>query len=126
MTTQVLDRILADLFVPKDNILNSIKNRSPESTCAHVLFAAFKTHDIMAVYMSHKFENHPSVSTEYVKFLATNSGSEKVAKLAVMVESALSKAESVTKKADIASSKTADFSKAMEVLSKRITKLENA
>lgn len=80
----------------------------------------------MAVYMSHKFENHPSVSTEYVKFLATNSGSEKVAKLALMVESALSKAESATKKADISSSKTADFSRAMEVLSKRVTKLENA
>ena len=125
LTTQVLDRILADLFVPKDNILNSIKNRSPESTCGHVLYAAFKTHDIMANYMSHKFENHPSVSTEYVKFLATNSGSEKVGKLTVSVESALSKAEAATKKADIAASKNADLTRALEVLTKRVHRLEN-
>ena len=37
LTTQVLDRILTDLFLPKDNILNSIKNRRPESTCGHIL-----------------------------------------------------------------------------------------
>ena len=42
----------------------------------------------MAVYVVHKFENHdPSVSTEYVKFLATNSRSEKVVKLTEAVES---------------------------------------
>lgn len=40
LTTQVLDRILADLFVPKDNILQSITNRSPEKTCGHIMFAA--------------------------------------------------------------------------------------
>ena len=67
LTTQVLDRILADLFAPKDNILQSITNRSPENTCGHILFAAIKTHNVMATYVAHKFENHLSVSTEYVK-----------------------------------------------------------
>ena len=125
LTTQVLDRILADLFVPKDNILNSIKNRSPASTCAHVLLAAFKTHDIMETYMAHKFENHPSVSTEYVKFLATNSGSEKVAKLSGQVKMAMKLAEAATKKSDGASGKTAEFTRALEALTKRVHKLEN-
>ena len=105
--------------------MNSIKNWSPESTCGHVLYAVFKTHDIMANYMSHKFENHPSVSTEYVKFLATNSGSEKVGKLTVSVESALSKAEAATKKADIVASKNADLTRVLEVLTKRVHRLEN-
>ena len=110
LTTQVLDRILADLFVPKDNILQSITNRSPEKTCAHVMFSAFKTHDIMATYVSYKFENHPSVSTEYVKFLATNSGSEKV--------------EEAKRKADVASSKCADLVIALAALAKRVRALE--
>ena len=110
LTTQVLDRILADLFVPKDNILQSITNRSPEKTCAHVLLSAFKTHDIMATYVSYKFENHPSVSTEYVKFLATNSGSEKV--------------EEAKKKADVASSKCTDLATALAALTKRVKALD--
>ena len=69
----------------------------------------------MATYVSHHFENHPSVSTEYVKFLATNSGSEKVVKLTETVEalkiralSALDEAKSATKKSDVATSKYSD------------------
>ena len=131
LTTQVLDRILADLYVPKDNILQSITNRSPSSTCAQVIFAAFKTHDVMAVYMTHKFENHPSVSTEYVKFLATNSGSEKVVKLTESIDliktkltAAIDKAESATKKADVATSKYSDLVKEMAILTKKVKTLE--
>ena len=78
--------------------------RNTPATCAQVMLAVFRTHDIMAVYVAHKFENHPSVSTEYVKFLAINSGgSEKVGKLEELVVVA-------TKKADVASSRVANLS----------------
>ena len=77
LTTQVLDRIMADLYVPKDGVTESLSTGSPLSTCGHILWACFRTHDVMASYVDHHFENHPAVSTEYVKFLATNSGSEK-------------------------------------------------
>ena len=69
LTTQVLDRILADLFAPKDNMVQSLMTRNTPATCAQVMLAVFRTHDIMAVYVAHKFENHPSVSTEYVKYM---------------------------------------------------------
>jgi hypothetical protein len=131
LTTQVLDRILADLFIPKDNIVQILKTRNTPATCAQVLYAAFKTHDIMAVYVSHKFENHPSVSTEYVKFLATNSGSEKVVKLMEVVESlkgklqsAIEDAKVATKKADISASKCSDLSKVVDTLIARVKVLE--
>ena len=121
LTTQVLDRILADLYMPKDNLIQSLLTDNNKVTCSQVLLAAFKTHDIMAVYVAHKFENHPSVSTEYVKFLATNSGSDKVTKLmekmeAMKVEAKLIKeeAKAAAKKADVASSKFADLSKSVE------------
>ena len=78
----------------------------------------------MASYMDHKFKNHPSVSTEYVKCLATNSGSEKVVKLAETVEIASSMADTATKKADIALSKNADLIKVVEALTKRVLKLK--
>ena len=99
LTTQVLDRTLADLFVPKDNLVQSLRTRDSRTNCAQVLFAAFKTHDVMATYVAHKFENHPSVSTEYVKFLATNSGSEKVTKLSDAVDALKSKTNSASDEA---------------------------
>ena len=132
LTTQVLDRILADLFHPRENIVQSLKTRNTPTTCAQIMFSAFKTHDIMAGYISHKFENHPSVSTEYVKFLATNSGSEKVVKLTETVETlkgkaaaALDEAKAATKKSDIAASKYADLVKEMAVLSRRVKSMED-
>jgi hypothetical protein len=124
LTTQVLDRILADLYMPKDNIVHSLVTKYTRVTCAQVLLAAFKTHDIMGVYVSHKFENHPSVSTEYVKFLATNSGSDKVVKLGESVDSIKEEAKAAGKKADIASSKCADLSKELNILVAKVKALE--
>jgi hypothetical protein len=145
LTTQVLDRILADLYSPKDNIAQSLKTRNTPANCAQVLFAAFKTHDIMAAYVAHKFENHPSVSTEYVKFLATNSGSEKVEKISLAMEEMKSsmkefKSKSITaseeakaatvesknagKKADAASSRFSDIIKQLETLTAKVKNLE--
>ena len=82
--------------------------------------------------MDHKFENHPSVSTEYVKFLATNSGSEKVVKLTEVVDavkvkanSALEETKAATKKSDVAASKYADLVKEMGILSRKVKHLED-
>ena len=132
LTTQVLERILADLFIPKDNILQSLKARNTSATCAQVLFASFKTHDIMAGYVAHKFENHPSVSTEYVKFLATNSGSEKVVKLSETLETVKTKAnnasdeaKAATKKADVAGAKIADLVKEVASLTQKVKSMES-
>ena len=87
----------------------------------------------MAVNVSHKFENHPSVSTtEYVKFLATNSGSEKVVKLSealdamkTKVSGASEEAKAATKKADIAGSKIANLIKDVSKLTKKVKNLES-
>jgi hypothetical protein len=130
LTTQVLDRILADLFLPRENISQSLKTRNTPTTCAQIMFAAFKTHDVMASYIDHKFENHPSVSTEYVKFLATNSGSEKVVKLQEAVEAVKGKASSdevkaAAKKSDVVASKYAHLVKEVAVLTRRIKVMED-
>jgi hypothetical protein len=44
--------------------------------CTTLLWSAFKTHDAMATFENANFEDHPSISSEYVKFLAMNSGFE--------------------------------------------------
>ena len=57
----------------------------PASICAHLLWSCFKTHDVMTMHKEHSFENHPTISAEYVKFLATNSGYDKVEQMETLV-----------------------------------------
>ena len=88
LTTQILDRICEELYAPKEGVGGAMKIEAPESVCCHILWAAFKTHDIMATYIDKNFENHPVISAEYIKFLATNSGIEKVEKIEVQLNAA--------------------------------------
>ena len=132
LTTQVLDRVLSDLYAPKDGIGESLTTRSPLSICAHLMWCSFRTHDVMSQYVLHNFEDHPAVSTEYVKFLATNSGSDKVAKLGDQVEamkikvtSATDEAKKAVSKADTASTKNADLVREVAALTKRLKALED-
>jgi hypothetical protein len=132
LTTQVLDRVMADLYVPKDGVIESLATGSPISTCGHILWACFRTHEVMTTYVDHQFENHPAILTEYVKFLATNSGSEKLAKLATIVEgvqakaiSAATEAGKASSKADTSSAKCSEMVKEMGALAKRIKTLED-
>ena len=102
-----------------------------ESVCSHVFWASFRTYDVMAGYMDHQFENHPTIAAEYVKFLATNSGHDKLDKLTVLVKdqkenvaSALAKAKSAVAKADIATGKSDSAKASFKSLSKRVAALE--
>jgi hypothetical protein len=44
LTTQVLDRVMLDLYAPKDGSFESLSTGSPISTCGHILWASFRTH----------------------------------------------------------------------------------
>jgi hypothetical protein len=86
LTTQILDRICEELYAPKMGVQETMTIDDPSSICSHILWASLRTHDIMEGYIDTQFENHPSIAAEYVKFLATNSGHDKVDKLAVEVK----------------------------------------
>ncbi len=96
-----------------------------------VLWATFQTHDVMSEYLTFKFKNHPSISSEYVKFLASNSGIEAVVKLTdglkkmeLDVRDAVSKLTSAVKKADSAGNKADEVKTKLASLEKRVLKLE--
>jgi hypothetical protein len=71
LTMQILDGICANLYVPKDGVDNVMKG-DRTSICSYIMWASFKTHDISKEYLEVKFENHPALSSEFIKFLATN------------------------------------------------------
>jgi hypothetical protein len=132
LTTQILDRICEELFAPKEGVLEAMAIGDPGSVCSHVLWACFKTHDVMEGYMTTQFENHPAtIAAEYVKFLATNLGHDKVDKLEALlkgqkedVAAALVKAKAAVTKADIAMGKSDSAKTALETLAKRVAVLE--
>ena len=132
LTTQILDRVCEDLYAPKEGVAEAMTVEDPSSICSHLLWACFRTHDVMKTYLDHHFENHPAVSAEYVKFLATNSGFDKVEKMELVVtamkekvERAIDAAEKAGKRADAATDKFSAANKELEFLKKRVQGLEN-
>ena len=101
------------------------------SNATTVLWASFKTHDVMEDYSTHKFMNHPSISSEYVKFLAQNSALEAVVKLTDVfkkIEAAAkesgSKLTLAIKRLDTASSKIDTFGTRLASFEQRLLKME--
>ena len=132
LTMQILDCIMEDLYAPKDGVLDAMTISDLLSVCSHLVWASFKTHDIMTAYVEMLFENHPAISTEYVKFLATNSGFEKVVKLSGLVDTLSEQlvkttddAKKAASKADNASMKLTEALREVASLTKRVKSLED-
>ena len=132
LTTQILDHICEDLYSPKEGVAEAMTVEDPASICSHLLWASFRTHDIMKVYLDSHFENHPTITAEYVKFLATNSGFDKVEQMEATVkllkermEKAADTIEKATKKGQDATDKYSAVHKDIEALKKRVQTLES-
>jgi hypothetical protein len=85
----------------------------------------------MARYKRNGFKDDPTVSAELVKFMAVNTGFEALETLAVKVktmeaDAAFAKKESIaaTKAAMAAANKADEMKKLLDLLVKRIVKLE--
>ena len=127
LTTQILDRVCEDLYAPKEGgVVAAMAVDDPSSICAHMLWSCFRTHDVMSTYLDANFENHPAISAEYVKFLATNSGYDKVEKMEITVGSmkddvkrAVDLADKAFKRAELLTDKFSAANKEVEALKKK-------
>ena len=129
LTTQLANRIFSDLHSVRVGTMKAMRG-GPESICPAILWAVFRTHDKMAGFEDANFENHPSIASEFVKFLATNTGIEGMAVLEENVVSLKTKVKELEKlltaasvKADKASSNADVAKKATDVLTKQVDKL---
>lgn len=132
LTTQILDRICEELYAPKEGVQEAMSIEDPASICSHVLWACLRTHDIMTGYIEHQFENHPTIAAEYVKFLATNSGHDKVDKLEATVKdlkeevaSILNRSNAAVTKADVGTGRCDALKTGLEAVAKRVKTLED-
>lgn len=69
--------------IAKENINGS----NAKELAGGVLWATFATHDVMREYRKYGIKNHPSIASEYVRFLVAHSGLRRLAKLETQVAS---------------------------------------
>ena len=128
LSTQLTRRIFAEMFVVRMGTVQSLTG-DRKSLCASILWAVFRTHDKMNEFDTLNFEDHPAIASEYIKFLATNSGFDSLGSLEKDLASLKSESKETArqtaaamKKADAAVS-NADFNKkGIAELGKRVDK----
>jgi hypothetical protein len=72
LATEVVARICKALNSSRSEVRSISAKSSSVRTTARILFGMLKVHDVMADYLRLEIKNHPSVSSEYVKFLASH------------------------------------------------------
>ena len=118
LVTQLGSRYFQELFKVRAGISDTFNIENTTKLAANVWYGVARTHDVMNEFVSMDFKNHPAMSSEYVKFLATNSGMELIEaidrKLKTMKEEIRElkqAAQSATNAATSAANKADDVSK---------------
>jgi hypothetical protein len=131
VATRLGIRILEEVAYPRNGVSNSFEAGNNPQMCDHILWAVLRSHDIMARYKRNGFKDDPTVSAELVKFMAVNTGFEALETLGLKVktmeaDTAFAKKESIaaTKAAMAAANKANEMKKLLDLLVKRIMKLE--
>ena len=131
LSTRLGVRVLDEVGQHRVGVGSLISANEGDSNAAHVLYASFRTLDMMSVFKKFKYKNHPCISSEFVKFMASNSGMDSVKKLEVRVKTlelelkeARDKAKTQLAKADTASNKAEQATKDLIALTKRVKALE--
>ena len=114
---KLVSKLVHRIFVTDCNLKRGMVKEVLDSENSRVLargilWGIFATHQVMREYMTHGIENHPSISSEYVRFLVANSGltamdtmSSNVSKLLGDVKELSKSLKTVEKAATTASNK---------------------
>jgi hypothetical protein len=131
LSTRIGVRVLEEVGQPRIGVGSLISSTNSTSNASHVLYAVFRTLDVMSAFKKYKYKNHPCISSEFVKFMASNSGMDSIKKLEDRVKSlesdlkeALNKVKTASVKADTASNKADQSTKDLVALTKRVKSLE--
>lgn len=127
LVSKVVHRLFATDCHFHRGLVNEIKDaedRKLLTTC--VLWATFCTHEVMKEYSRHGIENHPSVASEYVRFLVANAGhakleavDSKVSKLTETVKSLEARLKAAEKAATTASNRADEAVKEAKAAAKK-------
>jgi hypothetical protein len=131
LTTRLGVRVLEEVGQHRIGVGGLISSTNGAGNAANVLCATFRTLDEMANFKKCKHKNHPCVSSEFVKFMASNTGVDSVKKFEIRVKTlegelkeAWDRAKVSSAKADAASNKAEQATKDLAALAKCVKALE--
>jgi hypothetical protein len=68
LATKIVARICKSLNTARSEIPDILTKSTPLQNTARVLYTMLRVHDVMDEYLKMEIKNHPSISSEYVKF----------------------------------------------------------
>ena len=83
---EVRSKTLSRAFKVRSGVADTFVISDHCCLAAHVWYGVSRTHDVMKEFGVMDFKNHPAMSSEYVKFLATNSGMELIEAIDVKIK----------------------------------------
>lgn len=82
LVSKLVHRIFAvDCHLKRGPVLEMLNATDTRVLSIGALWGTFATHQVMREYMKYGIENHPSIASEYVRFLVANCGLSKIASL---------------------------------------------
>jgi hypothetical protein len=131
VTTRLIRRILMSMYEPRQGVLNSFKTSDLDKNGASIFWSTIRSLDIGLGLKRKGLENLPIVTSELVKFMLLNTGSETISALQAgncLLKEQVTEAQRTAKAVDKAnatlSNKHDELKKAHEALVKRLARLE--
>jgi hypothetical protein len=131
LVTQLARRIFLEVSRPRIGVNNTFKVGDNEQIGRLVLWPVLKCQDIMKRYKDAAFKDDPTIASEYVKFLAANSGTDAVDKVTLRISAMELEVKEATKfaknssaSAATASNKVDEMKKTFADLLRRVGKIE--
>jgi hypothetical protein len=109
LATEIIARICKALNTSRSEVRDISIKSTPLRNTARILYAMLRVHDMMEEYMVLEIKNHPSISSEYVKFLAAHATFKEV--------------QGLKKKVELFEKKVPDFDRDLKKLADKVAKL---
>jgi hypothetical protein len=81
LNTRLSYRVWKEIYAPCAGLMEKVEPNNLEATSATVIYHVLLTLDLQEQFRKVGIKNHAVVSSEYVKFLSTNTGYDSIAKL---------------------------------------------
>lgn len=134
LVTQIGRRILNDVAAPRNGVKKLFRVGDNMKIAQTMFWPMVQSHELMNRFKKANFRDDPSVSNEFMKFMATNSGSTdglaplhtKITKLEGDLKSALTASKGATTSATNSANKADEIKRLLTSLIQRVTILEKS
>ena len=120
-------RIWETIYSPCSGIMEKLEPNDPSLTAANVIYYVLLSIDVQQEFQKVGLKNHAVISSEYVKFLATNTGYDSVDKMSARLLKLETAGQDLTMKlkeanasAKTASTTSADLKRKVDALERKL------